>query len=143
MVSENADDKSLDKYEKDLAKLGNFEVASCLVKLAEKNSTNSTVLNAGRGNPNWIQTVSRLAFCRLVEFGVKESRRTINGKDLAGYTEKEGMAKRLRSFLSDSPADLFLSKALDYGEVNLGFNGDEFAAELVNGVLGNDYPAGF
>lgn len=140
MVSENADDKSLDKYEKDLAKLGNFEVASCLVKLAEKNSTNSPVLNAGRGNPNWIQTVSRLAFCRLVEFGVKESRRTINGKDLAGYTEKEGMAKRLRSFLSDSPADLFLSKALDYGEVNLGFNGDEFAAELVNGVLGNDYP---
>ena len=140
MVSENADDKSLDKYEKDLAKLGNFEVASCLVKLAEKNSTNSPVLNAGRGNPNWIQTISRLAFCRLVEFGIQESRRTISGKDLAGYTESEGMAKRLRAFLSDSAEDKFLSRALDYGEVNLGFDGDEFVSELVNGVLGNDYP---
>ena len=140
MVSENADSKSLDEYEKDLAKLGNFEVASCLLKLAEKNSTSSPVLNAGRGNPNWIQTVSRLAFCRLVEFGIQESRRTISGKDLAGYTEKEGMSKRLRAFLSDSPADRFLSEALDYGEVDLGFDKDEFASELVNGVLGNDYP---
>lgn len=140
MLSENADDKSLDKYEKDLAKLGNFEVASCLVKLSEKNSTNSSVLNAGRGNPNWIQTSSRLAFCRLVEFGIQESRRTISGKDLAGYTEKEGMEKRFRSFLSTSPVDAFLSHALDYGETNMGFDGDEFVSELVNGVLGNNYP---
>ena len=43
-----------------------------MLKLAEKIKS-QYLLNAGRGNPNWINTKARLAFNRLIEFGIKDS----------------------------------------------------------------------
>ena len=69
-----------------LEKLGAFEISSLMLKLAKKN--NHKFFNAGKGNPNWINTKTRLAFARLNEFGIQESERTINRHDLAGVVEK-------------------------------------------------------
>jgi hypothetical protein len=74
------------QYEKELERLGAFEIAAKMLKLAKNNEKNNSFLNAGRGNPNWINTQARLAFPRFMAFGVKESERTMLEGNLAGYT---------------------------------------------------------
>ena len=48
--------------EKKLEALGAFEISRKMLALAQKNEKSNIFLNAGRGNPNWIQTLARLAF---------------------------------------------------------------------------------
>ena len=100
--------------EKALEKLGAFEISSLMLKLAKKN--NHKFLNAGKGNPNWINTKARLAFARLTEFGIDESQRTINRRDLAGFVEKKGITERLKDFLDPQAHenDQFILDILDY-----------------------------
>ena len=74
-------------YEREMETLGAFEVSSKMLKLAQGNEKHKTFLNAGRGNPNWINALGRLAFGKWVEFGVVESERTIHNGNLAGYIE--------------------------------------------------------
>lgn len=49
-------------YERELEKLGAFEISFDMLKLSEKNEKHLKFLNAGRGNPNWINSLGRLAF---------------------------------------------------------------------------------
>ena len=79
----------------DYTGLGAFEVSFEMLKLAEKNKKANIFLNAGRGNPNWINTKARLAFNRLIEFGIKDSLRTIEKADMAGYTTLKGIGQRI------------------------------------------------
>ena len=53
-------------FERKLEKLGAFEISFDMLKLSEKNEKHLKFLNAGRGNPNWINTLGRLAFARLM-----------------------------------------------------------------------------
>lgn len=126
--------------EKLLEKLGAFEISSLMLKLAKKN--NRKYLNAGKGNPNWINTKARLAFARLSEFGVLDSQRTIDRGDLAGYIETQGIYDRLLEFIDvkNNPTDKFIMDILNYIKNDLQLNGDAFVAEMINGILGNTYP---
>lgn len=126
--------------EKALQKLGAFEISSLMLKLAKKN--NHKFLNAGKGNPNWINTKARLAFARLSEFGILDSQRTINRGDLAGYIEKNGIYDRLNAFLDvkNNPTDQFIMDILNYTSNELKLDQDDFVAELTNGIIGNTYP---
>ena len=137
-----AERREIVKHEKSLEKLGAFEIAFQMLKLAKNNEKQNIFLDAGRGNPNWIQTISRLAFARIVEFGVHESEQTMHQRDLAGYTKLMGIGVRFRHFLSpeENEIDQFLLDALNYCEERFGFNPDSFVKELVDGVIGNDYP---
>ena len=51
-------------FEESLGAMSPFEVKNLLVKMAKKGDegTTRTLLNAGRGNPNWITTLPREAF---------------------------------------------------------------------------------
>ena len=111
-----------------------------MLKLAKKN--NHKFLNAGKGNPNWINTKARLAFARLTEFGIDESQRTINRRDLAGFVEKKGITERLKDFLDPQAHenDQFILDILDYVSQKLNLDLDDFVAELTNGIMGNTYP---
>lgn len=122
--------------------LGAFEISFEMLKIAEKNKNDNIFLNAGRGNPNWINTKARLAFNRLIDFGIFESYRTIRDTDLAGYTQLSGVKARFEAFLDpeDSEIDKFLLDVLKYAKNDLGFNMDEFVKELIDGALGNNYP---
>lgn len=133
---------SLQDEEKALEKLGAFEISFKMLSLAKNNEKENIFLNAGRGNPNWIQTISRLAFARIMQFGVEESKRTIDEKDLAGYTEKEGIRERFETFLTpdEREEDQFLVDAIDYAHHKLGIDRDELVKEWVDGVIGNNYP---
>lgn len=126
---------------KELEQLGTFEISRHLLSSAEKNKEIKNILNAGQGDPNWINTKARLAFNRLVEFGIKESSRTINETDLAGYVVKEDISKRFKEFLNPlNQIDSFLLEGLFYTQDKLNLDEDAVVNEWANGVLGNNYP---
>src|SRR5687767_2763224 len=58
------------KYEK----VSPFEIKDKLISLAKVSSRESAhaMLNAGRGNPNWVATTPREGFFLLGQFGVQE-----------------------------------------------------------------------
>lgn len=127
--------------EEKLEKLGAFELSADLFALAQKNKKQNLFLNAGRGNPNWINTKARLAFTRIIQFGILESQATMNIGDMAGYTRLEGINERLMSFLDpQNEVDQFLIQSLDYVEKDLHLNRDEVVKEWVDGAIGNNYP---
>lgn len=122
--------------------LGAFEISFEMLKLAEKNKKDNIFLNAGRGNPNWINTKARLAFNRIVEFGIKDSLRTINLSDMAGYTQLKGIRERFEAFLEpdENEVDVFLMEVLEYLRNDFKMNMDEVVKEFVDGAIGNNYP---
>src|SRR6516162_1293023 len=93
------------EQQKELEKLSPFELKDKLIHLAGEASRQSaqTMLNAGRGNPNWIATTPRQAFFTLGSFAVEESKRTWDEPDLGGMPQKAGIANRLNEFLDKNP----------------------------------------
>src|SRR3974390_2562553 len=89
----------------ELEKLSPFELKEKLIQLAAEQARASTrqMLNAGRGNPNWIATTPREAFFTLGSFAVQESKRIWDKPDLGGMPQKSGIAKRLADFLTSNP----------------------------------------
>lgn len=128
-------------YERQLETLGAFEVSKNMLTLAKNNDHSNTFLNAGRGNPNWINTTGRLCFCRIMEFGVQESRLTMDHGSLAGYTTLKGIADRLDAFLDrNDETDQTLKKMIAYCVSTLKMNADELVKELADAIIGNNYP---
>jgi aspartate 4-decarboxylase len=132
--------------QKELEELSPFELKNQLISLADKNSSksDSTMLNAGRGNPNWVATEPREAFFLLGTFAIAESRRTWDEWDgVGGMPAQDGIAGRLAAFLKENSreagADL-LQRSLEYGTSTLGFDADAFVYELTDAIIGDHYP---
>ena len=128
-----------------LLKLSPFELKDKLISLASENErvSDAQMLNAGRGNPNWICTTPRDAFGTLLRFGIEESQRGVNIPDLGRMPEKDGIAKRFAAFLSankDAPGAKLLRDSFDYGVKTLKFDADTFVHELAEGIIGCMYP---
>lgn len=123
--------------------LSPFELKDKLISLANKHGDTSiwSMLNAGRGNPNWIAATPREAFFTLGQFAIEETRCVWKDKDLAGMPNTKGITARLNVFLEKhpQPGDDFLRNCIDYG-TNLGFNPDAWVHELVDGIIGDNYP---
>lgn len=124
-------------------KISPFELRKKLVSLAEGQVKNTrTLLNAGRGNPNWTAALPREAFFSFGQFAALECRRTQMGRDIAGVPHREGIAGRFREFLeknADTPGAVLLSRILEYGAASR-FDPDAWIYELVDGVIGDHYP---
>lgn len=131
-----------DSRVQDLDQLSNFETAAIFDQLAKQNLRGNQVINGGRGNPNWIATTARLAYSRLVEFGVTEAERTyFNPKGMAGPVQKKGIYDRLKKALGHSRRDVFLRKVLAHTIEQLAVaDPDALVYELVDGALGDHYP---
>ena len=133
-------------FEESLGAMSPFEVKNLLVKMAKKGDegTTRTLLNAGRGNPNWITTLPREAFFLLGSFAMEEARRTMDEPDydLAGMPAADGAAARFLAFLDEhgreKPAQ-FLKRAWDYLDAE-GLAGDELVHEWTGGIAGDEYP---
>jgi len=71
-------------------KISPFEFKNKLISLATKPNKKSTrtLLDAGRGNPNWIASVPREAFFTFGHFAIKESRESWNKGPLSGMPKK-------------------------------------------------------
>ena len=125
--------------------LSPFELKDKLISLAKKHGDTSlwAMLNAGRGNPNWIAATPREAFFTLGQFSMEETRRTWKDTDLAGMPETCNISLRLKAYLEkhqEAPGVDFLKKVLEYGPTRWGFNPDAWIHELVDGIIGDNYP---
>jgi len=125
--------------------LSPFELKDKLISLANKHGDTSiwSMLNAGRGNPNWTAATPREGFFTLGQFAIDETRNVWQDKDLAGMPKTEGLAERLKEYLEehhDAPGVDFLKDVLDYGSITWGFNPNAWIHELVDGILGDNYP---
>ena len=137
-----ADILTLRKFEA----LSPFEIKNELIELAKKTSrtTQSAFLNAGRGNPNWIATTPREGFFLLGQFAITESKRVMEqSPGIGGMPEAKGIAARLDAWLAkhmDMPGADFLSSMVKFATKTFGFDPDAFVHELVNSIIGDNYP---
>ena len=126
-------------------KISPFEFKDKLIDLAKSYAikNNTTILDAGRGNPNWTAAAPREAFFTFGQFAVNETRLNWNLGDLAGMPKKEGIYNRLYKFLEKNinlPGSKLLKSIVDYGINTLKFNADDFIYELTDGIIGDNYP---
>lgn len=133
------------ELEETYGKLSPFELKDKLISYAEDGAKKSTkiMLNAGRGNPNWIAATPREAFFTLGQYAVVEARRVWNDGDLAGMAKKEGIYDRFKAYAeqhADQPGMDFLKRAVEYGIATQGFDPDAWVHELVDGIIGDNYP---
>ena len=75
--------------------IGAFEITAMQREMAKTNSGGYPVLDAGRGNPNWINTQTRYAFTRFMEFALGECERVMKDGAMAGHgTDFPGESER-------------------------------------------------
>ena len=137
-----ADLLTLKKFEA----LSPFEIKDELINLAKATSkrSQSAFLNAGRGNPNWVATTPREGFFLLGQFAITESKRVMDHPaGIGGMAEPKGIARRFEAWLArhaDMPGASFLSAMLPYAVKTFGFDPDAFVHELVDSIIGDNYP---
>lgn len=126
-------------------KVSPFELKDKLISLAtgSKKKSAHALLDAGRGNPNWIAAAPREAFFNLGQFGVEESRRVWNENALAGMPQKLGIADRFYSYIDkhkNEPGIELLKNIIEYGIKTNDFKPDDWVYELTDGIIGDNYP---
>jgi aspartate 4-decarboxylase len=137
-----ADIMTLKKFEA----LSPFEIKDELINLAKATSkrTQSAFLNAGRGNPNWVATVPREGFFLLGQFAISESKRVMeHAAGIGGMPQAKGISRRYEAWLAqhaDMPGASFLSAMLPFAVKKFGFDPDAFVHELVDSIIGDNYP---
>lgn len=133
------------EIERVYGKISPFELKDKLINLAEESKKSGThsLLDAGRGNPNWIAATPREAFFTFGQFAVSESRHVWNDNDLAGMPQREGIAGRFIDYIKknqNAPGIELLRKMINYGVTIKGFNPDNWIYELTDGIIGDNYP---
>ncbi|WP_294892598.1 bifunctional aspartate transaminase/aspartate 4-decarboxylase [uncultured Gilliamella sp.] len=135
--------KSNNEYAK-YANLSPFELKDNLIKLAQSH-TDHVMLNAGRGNPNFLATWPRQAFFQLGVFALQESEMSFSymNEGVGGMPIKAGLTGRFEHFVRQNyqtPGVSFLGKAFSYIRDQLGLDENAFLQEMVEGILGCNYP---
>jgi aspartate 4-decarboxylase len=126
--------------------LSPFEIKDELIKLAKKTSrtTQSAFLNAGRGNPNWVATTPREGFFLLGQFAITESKRVMDHPaGIGGMPQAAGIAARFDAWLekhADMPGASFLASMVQFATKKFEFDRDAFVHELVDSIIGDNYP---
>ena len=135
------------KENRELSKLSPFELKDKIINMADvtiKNEAN-TLLNAGRGNPNWVATEARDAFFALGQFAMEECRRTFSlPEGIAGVPQQPGIASRFEQWLKAHKGEHgidFLSQAYIYCLMELGVDPNDLVEEWAGGIAGHDYPS--
>ncbi|MGR5092626.1 bifunctional aspartate transaminase/aspartate 4-decarboxylase [Vibrio maritimus] len=124
--------------------LSPFELKDKLIEVA-KTTPDRMLMDAGRGNPNFLATLPRHAFLRLGDFAMQEAERNYAYLDagFGGIPDGKGIVERFDTFVGkagDSEGVRFLEKALSYAKDRLGIDKQEFLNELVLAFLGCNYP---
>ncbi len=130
------------KTEKKYEALSPFELKDKLIAMAET-LREKVMLNAGRGNPNWVATQPREAFFLLGQFALQEGRLVLSRPGLAGAPAAKGMGSRFQDFCrvnAERRGAQFLSDSYRYAVERLGIDGDAFISEMVDAILGDHYP---
>ncbi|WP_432258097.1 bifunctional aspartate transaminase/aspartate 4-decarboxylase [Cupriavidus sp. TMH.W2] len=127
-----------------LSSLSPFELKDELIKLASSDAER-LMLNAGRGNPNFLATVPRHGFWQLGLFAMRESERSFSymPEGVGGFPRREGIEERFDLFareFADTPGVQFLAGAVSYVRDQLGLSAGDFLYEMCEGILACNYP---
>ncbi len=128
--------------EKTYEALSPFELKNKLIDMAQSRHE-KMMLNAGRGNPNWVATNPREAFFLFGSFALEEAHRVLSRPGIAGAPNSKGIAKRFETFCQingERRGAQFLVDSYKYATETLGLDGDSFIGEMVDGILGDHYP---
>src|SRR3954469_24139456 len=126
--------------------LSPFEIKNELRSLAKEatRTTQSSFLDARRGNRNWIATAPREGFFLLGQFAIVESKRVMEvSPGIGGMPKAPGIAARLDTWLAmhqDMPDAPFLSAMVKFAVKTFKFEPDAFVHELVDSIIGDNYP---
>lgn len=122
--------------------LGAFEITANQRELAKTNEAGYSVLDAGRGNPNWINTQARYAYTRFSDFSTRECELDMSEGSMAGHARQEGIGERFDAAMDpENDTDAFLIAAVDYCVNTLGLEKDTLLKELADAVIGDYYPS--
>jgi aspartate 4-decarboxylase len=127
-----------------LAKLSPFELKDHLAGLASSHAERM-MLNAGRGNPNFLATIPRHGFFQLGLFAMQETERSFAymPEGVGGHPRVDGVEARFDAFVAARPdvaGVAFLNAAVSYVRDQLGLSSAAFLHELTSGVLACSYP---
>ena len=126
------------------AAISAFEFKDKLLAIARSHSERM-MLNAGRGNPNFLAVAPRRAFLQLGEFALQEAERSYSylNSGFGGLPDPEGMLLRFevyRNSHEDTRGMRFIQAALSLVNDQLGLDQEAFLVEMVNASLGCYYP---
>lgn len=146
-MKSNNDNGAISKsFAKKMENISPFELKNKLIEMADESIKKiaHTMLNAGRGNPNWIATAPREAFLLLGKFGLAECRRVMYlPEGVAGIPEKAGIAARFEMFLKSNhgqPGATLLKETYQYMLLEHAVDPDSLVHEWAEGVVGDQYP---
>jgi len=127
-----------------LSKLSPFELKDHLMSLASSHAER-TMLNAGRGNPNFLATVPRHGFFQLGLFALQEAERSFSymPEGVGGHPDAKGIEARFEIFLAarrEAAGVAFLAAAVSYVRDQLDLSTTAFLEEMVAGILACNYP---
>ena len=147
MMKSNENNGAVTKsFAKKMESISPFELKNKLIEMADESIKKiaHTMLNAGRGNPNWIATTPREAFFLLGKFGLEECRRVMYlPEGIAGIPQKDGIAARFETFLKTNhsqPGAELLKGPYQYMLLEHAADPDTLVHEWAEGVVGDQYP---
>jgi aspartate 4-decarboxylase len=134
----------LERNFKQFAKLSPFELKDKLIATATSDAQR-LMLNAGRGNPNFLATLPRWAFLSLGDFALRESERSYSYLDsgFGGLPEHDGIVQRFDAYAAhhrQTDGVRFLRSSISYVKDQLGLDQDAFLFEMAGAFLGSIYP---
>ncbi|QGY40654.1 bifunctional aspartate transaminase/aspartate 4-decarboxylase [Pseudodesulfovibrio cashew] len=130
---------------KGLAKESPFEIKNRLIDMAEEacSKQQCSMINAGRGNPNFLNTTVRKGLSLLTLFAAETAESESPAPDTGLRIAKDGLAERFNAFIQaqrGAPGAVFLEQAMDYAARESGLDADELIFELTDGIQGDFYP---
>ncbi len=138
----NTNTPNLDK----ISKLSPFELKDELIKAASGcTDAGCMLLNAGRGNPNFLATLPRHGFFQFGLFAMGEAERSFSymPEGVGGFPQREGIEARFEIFVNEHknvPGVHFIRDAVSYVRDHLGIPAGDFIYEMTEGILGIMYP---
>lgn len=129
---------------KKLASLSPFELKNFLISAASRHGE-QLLLNAGRGNPNFLATIPRHGYYQFGLFAMSEAERSFSymPEGVGGFPEHEGIEARFDIFTEqrrDVPGVQFIRNAVSYVRDQLGLPAADFIYEMSEALLGCMYP---
>jgi aspartate 4-decarboxylase len=134
------------KEKKALDQESPFEIKNLLIEKARKASAadpSLAYINAGRGNPDFLNTTARQGMAQLMAMAAALSAQGVVQADLGFRVPRPGLADKARAWLQEygqGQGAEFLLKALDHAQSHLRLDPDELCFELIDAAQGDFYP---
>lgn len=122
--------------------LSPFELKDALIQTAKE--SNKLMLNAGRGNPNFLATTPRHGFFQFGLFAMTEAERSYIYMDgVGGFPQRDGIEARFELYAKNHAGVQgvrFMEAAVSYVRDQLGMSAGDFIYEMCEAILGCNYP---